>query len=69
MPGSAFLRPEDELTVRFCYVDFDASPIIDGELNDVHQMIQDKEKFVAEIAPKIAAGIERLVRFVEKYSA
>ena len=69
MPGSAFLRPDDELTTRFCYVDFDGSPIIDGKM-DVSQIEKrDKETFMKEIAPKIAAGIERLVRFVEKYSA
>ena len=64
MPGSAFLRPEEELTTRFCYVDFDGTKAMEV-LMDKGELINN-EKFVQDNAPKIVQGIQNLKAFVKE---
>ena len=64
MAGHCFLRPETELTTRFCFVDFEGAPAMAaldaGAVVDRH--------FVVKFAPKIAKGMDRLKAFVKEYS-
>lgn len=62
LPGSAFLRDPQELTVRLCYVDFDGQKAM--ECLDVVDM-----DFVAQCAPRVVEGISRLKQFVVRYSS
>ncbi len=64
MPGSAFLRPADEWTVRLCFVDFDGDPLLAKYGGDDVITVAAIEKH----APNIKGGIDRLKQFVIKYS-
>ncbi len=62
LPGSEFGRPEDELTVRLAYVDFDGA----GALAAVDKVPADTsldEEFLRAHAPNVVEGIQRLCRF------
>ena len=63
LPGSDFLQPENEFTVRFCFVDFDGKKAM-ALLNDFKEFNDD---FVNAAAPRIVEGVLRLKQFVNKY--
>ena len=63
LPGSDFLRPPDEFTVRFCFIDFDGQKAMDllNNFNDIN------DEYIKAAAPRIVEGINRLKTFVLKY--
>ena len=65
MGGTAFLRPEEELTTRFCYVDFNGAKAMEA-MESGEEVNSDK--FVQDYAPKIAKGVHNLKAFVKEYS-
>ena len=63
LPGSDFLRPENEFTVRFCFVDFNGQKAMEL-LNDFKEP---NETYIEAAAPRLVEGIKRLKAFVSKY--
>ncbi len=60
LPGSAFNRPEDELTARMAYVDFDGSRALTASLNvPLHEPLPDD--FLVHHCRKVIKGTEKLV--------
>ena len=61
LPGDAFGYPEEVMTARLSYVDFDGTRALDalknGETLDSH--------FLTKYCPKVEAGIEALAQWIE----
>ena len=55
--GPAFLRPEDELTTRLCYVDFDGEIALKGSVR-LGLGVQLPENFVKEYCRQMYDGIK-----------
>ena len=64
LPGSEFLRPAHELTVRLCYVDFDGTSAMQA-LERGETLDQD---FMHAYMGNLVKGIAMLKQFVKKYS-
>ena len=64
MPGSDFLRSENEFNVRLCFVDFEGEKALDL-LKDGTQL---NDSFVEKAAPRVVEAIQRLKNFARKYS-
>lgn len=64
--GPAFLRPEDELTVRLCFVNFDgAKALKESERIGLNQYLPDD--FVQRFCTNVHDGIQALVRWIQKH--
>ena len=77
LPGSAFLRPSEEFTVRLCYVDFDGAKAVEiyrkqstnghpGGTGSAFPNDNDND-LVEAMAPRVVEGIKRLKAFAKKY--
>lgn len=64
LPGSDFLREDEELTVRLCFVDFDG--LFAMQMVGNYGVLD--EHFVQRAAPKVVEGIQRLKSFVQKHT-
>ena len=64
LPGSDFLREDEELTVRLCFVDFDG--LFAMQMIGNYGVLD--EHFVQRAAPKVVEGIQRLKSFVQKHT-
>ena len=73
MPGISFLRPPDELTTRFCFVDFDGEKFFEAGAPSIKDLpsVDDAEAvsdFVRANMTNMYDGIQSLKAFVVKYS-
>lgn len=59
LPGSAFLVPDDQLRVRISPVDYDGAAALEVFRRVGREV--DPDGFVAEAAPRVVAGVERLL--------
>lgn len=63
LPGSAFGRPPDELTIRLAYVDFDGARALDA-VSVIPREQPLEESFLRGYTPRVLAAVERLVGWV-----
>ncbi len=63
LPGSAFGRPEDELTARLSYVDFDGRAALDYAAD--HAPLSADENTVVALAPQVKLGLEKMVEWLK----
>ena len=69
LPGSDFLRSENEFNVRMCFVDFDGKFAMDLLKNYANlDNASTANIFVKRAAPRVVEGIKRLKAFVQTYS-
>ena len=69
LPGSDFLRSENEFNVRMCFVDFDGKFAMDLLKNYANlDNASTANIFVKRAAPRVVKGIKRLKTFVQTYS-
>ncbi|RLK48186.1 aspartate aminotransferase/hypothetical protein [Alkalispirillum mobile] len=61
LPGSAFGRPDEELSARLAYVDFDGAKVLTAAGDEPAGPLSDE--FLTHSCPNVVNGIERLVRW------
>lgn len=61
LPGVAFGRPEEELTIRLAYVDFDGTRALDA-VSVIPREQPLEESFLRGYTPRVLAALERLQR-------
>jgi len=69
LPGSDFLMPESDFSVRLCFIDFDGKIAMD--LLQSAACVNELElgdEFVEEVAPRVVEGIKRLKEFALNYT-
>lgn len=64
LPGSAFGRPDEELTLRLSYVDFDGDAALAAVRNDGHATIDDP--FLDRYCGRVLEAIELMARWIAK---
>lgn len=62
LPGSAFGRPESELTARMAFVDFDGAKALEA-IEPISSDAKLNGTFVRSIAPQMSAAIDRIVEW------
>ena len=76
MGGEAFLRPAEEFSTRFCFVDFDGTKALEvleeimaeSGVADANKVDLDVD-FLRKVAPNMVEALARIRRFVTKYSS
>lgn len=63
LPGSAFGRPEEELTVRFAYVDFDGARALEA-VSVIPREQPLEETFLRGYTPRVLFALERLTSWL-----
>ena len=63
LPGSAFGRPDHELTVRFAYVDFDGARALEA-VSVIPREQPLEETFLRGYTPRVLAAMERLTTWL-----
>lgn len=63
LPGSAFGRPEDELTARLAFVDFDGERALAAAGDKPADALN--ETFLRGVAPDVLEAMDRMARWVE----
>ena len=58
LPGTAFGRPAEELTVRLAYVDFDGSAALEAVAEGINV------QWITRFCPRVREGIERIVSWI-----
>lgn len=64
LPGSAFGRPDEELTLRLSYVDFDGEAALAAVRKDARTSVDDA--FLERYCGRVLAAIELMARWVAK---
>ncbi|ABI57894.1 pyridoxal phosphate-dependent aminotransferase [Alkalilimnicola ehrlichii MLHE-1] len=64
LPGSAFGRPEAELSARLAYVDFDGARVLTAASAEPAGKLS--EEFLEHCCPNVVAGMERIVDWVQR---
>ena len=65
LPGSVFGRPEQELSARLAYVDFDGAKALHHVAND-DTAISNTDAFVSEYCPRVPLGLSKLTTWLDK---
>ncbi|MBW2523778.1 MAG: aminotransferase class I/II-fold pyridoxal phosphate-dependent enzyme [Deltaproteobacteria bacterium] len=68
LPGSDFGRPEQELTVRLAYVDFDGARALEA-IDQLPRDAQVDEAFLREHCGPTVTGVQRICEWVERAPA
>ncbi len=64
LPGSAFGRPENELTTRIAYVDFDGAKALSGSIQiEPHKELD--EEFLRQYCPNVVIAIEKICDWIK----
>jgi aspartate aminotransferase len=64
LPGSNFGRPDDELTVRMAYVDFDGEKALKA-VSEIPADQTPDDEFLAENCPKVMKAVSRICDWVK----
>ena len=65
LPGLVFGRPNNELSARLAYVDFDGAKVLHRFTQD-NTPISDTEEFVSEYCPRLKSGLIRLIDWLNQ---
>ena len=65
LAGTHFLRPDDELSLRLSYVDFDGEAVLRAARSSSRKELG--EAFVREHCPNVVEGMDRMEKFINDY--
>ena len=68
LPGNAFGAPDDVLSARLAYVDFDGKAAMEGSY-DVPLSEQLTEEFLTLYCPKLVTGCSRIVEYCHEVTS